>query len=440
MSHTYLEEFFKLLQEDDETSAGNTERSAEDIQLTTHLEYPDIVDGNLYSLNNGNPYGASNIYPNFRANMVNNTPHPFKLLVAGKQVFYRLWFLKKDDAQRYVDEYPSSCKIISKAQKSFRAIRIDVNGDIPLYADISYIKSVNPDLLHPVILNRLASEKTQVIPHISDAQTRPLSINTEDPKYLKAKNLVDDIEETFSGVEGVKIDRNESTFNCFIPLTSFLNLPAFAEIQNQKEVTVPNFLYPTILGLNLSKTSMLNNDIEVRVITADGKKVHKEKLNIKLPNLIAYLRDQKADYKDHVGYFVSDIKHKMFNKIVKDSLPANINQLVQLNGNGSSIDIYIYPALRTVAKIPGFYCALAPSSATLSVSLDISTFKLNFSNDFDVNKIIEIGVQKLPLINKDIRDIASFKEVLNTIETGLSSYLTELEGESRIYVSETEAE
>lgn len=119
----------------------------------TNKNYPDIVKtSECYRISDG---PRLNVF--FYKNSVNNLPYPFKTQFSQNAHgnISRISFLTINSAVEFRN-YIGSTGNIYKWGQEVTLVRIDVNGDIPCYAELEWINSFNENAINSVIRERLS--------------------------------------------------------------------------------------------------------------------------------------------------------------------------------------------------------------------------------------------------------------------------------------------
>lgn len=217
----------EMLLEDDNADA---EDGGEEIRLTSHLNYPNVVYDYVFRVSDVS-FGRNNdtlVVRFTKGELKDNIDgYPFVVgwyglnLKAGSQ----LSFLTSEDAITYVGSSAFPDKKVYMSKTKQKVVRIDVNGEVPCYVGVDYINNnygaKMTDYIHPVIQKRLketpvpnniasAADKQQ----IDNKNTTKKSKNSKVLEYLEnLKNLTEQVNGTILNWEGLDLANNNSINN-----------------------------------------------------------------------------------------------------------------------------------------------------------------------------------------------------------------------------------
>ena len=177
-----------LLEDNDDNNSGE-----EEIKLTSHLNYPDMVYDYVFRVS----WGRDTLAARFtkRDCKDNVAGYPFTAawtslnLKGGSQ----LSFLTSADVEEFLSEsinmFRGTNIYVSKSKQ--KVVRIDVNGKVPCYVGVDYLNSTYGDkegYIHPVIQKRL-DEATPTANTIA----KNVDKETIDKKKTTSRNKINDV-------------------------------------------------------------------------------------------------------------------------------------------------------------------------------------------------------------------------------------------------------
>ncbi len=143
-----------LLEDNDDNNSGE-----EEIKLTSHLNYPDMVYDYVFRVSWGRDTLAAR-FTKRDCKFFNVDGYPFTAAWASLNLKggSQLSFLTSADAEEFLSEnmFRSTNIYVSKSKQ--KVVRIDVNGKVPCYVGVDYLNSTYGDkegYIHPVIQKRL---------------------------------------------------------------------------------------------------------------------------------------------------------------------------------------------------------------------------------------------------------------------------------------------
>lgn len=169
-------------------------------------KYPDVVKAKFWRIGFFHRMWTHPLTVHFDSSSVKSEPYPFKTKKTSDQNCAsgsRLNFLYKEDAENW-----GVGDTIYLANQVATAVRIDIDGEIPCYADLEWLQIHKPDTLHPVIRRRMKKEPVVML---SGDDLEKENVQAEFAKHLKSlypgfvkhdKELSLDISTVFSDYEG----------------------------------------------------------------------------------------------------------------------------------------------------------------------------------------------------------------------------------------------
>ena len=175
-----------LLEDNDDNNSGE-----EEIKLTSHLNYPDMVYDYVFRVS----WGRDTLAARFtkRDCKDNVAGYPFTAawtslnLKSGSQ----LSFLTSADVEEFLSENVFRGTNIYVSKSKQKVVRIDVNGKVPCYVGVDYLNSTYGDkegYIHPVIQKRL-DEATPTANTIA----KNVDKETIDKKKTTSRNKINDV-------------------------------------------------------------------------------------------------------------------------------------------------------------------------------------------------------------------------------------------------------
>lgn len=143
--------------------------------------YPDVVRAKFWRIGFYHRMWTHPLTVHFDASSAKREPYPFTAHRTSDQNCAsgsRLNFLYKEDAENWGvgdTEY--------LANQVATAVRIDINGEIPCYADLEWLQAHKPETLHPVIRRRMKKEPVVML---SGADLEKENAQAEFAKHLKS--------------------------------------------------------------------------------------------------------------------------------------------------------------------------------------------------------------------------------------------------------------
>lgn len=146
-------------------------------------KHPDLVRGYLYVKKDENYAGYSRplTIRDFNYNS-NKSQYPFRAKCVSDmtaKAIERLYFIDEEDAKRWPEGSETS-----RSNRIVNAVRVDLNGDIPCYADVEYLKEFTPESIAPEISERLKGTPVSIL---SKAQEKKYNQRSDFIDYLKDK-------------------------------------------------------------------------------------------------------------------------------------------------------------------------------------------------------------------------------------------------------------
>lgn len=176
-----------LLEDNDDNNSGE-----EEIKLTSHLNYPDMVYDYVFRVSWGRDTLAARFTKRDRK-FFNVDGYPFTAAWASLNLKggSQLSFLTSADAEEFLSEnmFRSTNIYVSKSKQ--KVVRIDVNGKVPCYVGVDYLNSTYGDkegYIHPVIQKRL-DEATPTANTIA----KNVDKETIDKKKTTSRNKINDV-------------------------------------------------------------------------------------------------------------------------------------------------------------------------------------------------------------------------------------------------------
>lgn len=176
-----------LLEDNDDNNS-----SEEEIKLTSHLNYPDMVYDYVFRVSWGRDTLAARFTKRDRK-FFNVDGYPFTAAWASLNLKggSQLSFLTSADAEEFLSEnmFRSTNIYVSKSKQ--KVVRIDVNGKVPCYVGVDYLNSTYGDkegYIHPVIQKRL-DEATPTANTIA----KNVDKETIDKKKTTSRNKINDV-------------------------------------------------------------------------------------------------------------------------------------------------------------------------------------------------------------------------------------------------------
>ena len=174
-----------LLGEDDNSGE-------EEIKLTSHLNYPDMVYDYVFRVSWGRDTLAAR-FTKRDCKFFNVDGYPFTAAWASLNLKggSQLSFLTSADAEEFLSEnmFRSTNIYVSKSKQ--KVVRIDVNGKVPCYVGVDYLNGTYGDkegYIHPVIQKRL-DEATPTANTIA----KNVDKETIDKKKTTSRNKINDV-------------------------------------------------------------------------------------------------------------------------------------------------------------------------------------------------------------------------------------------------------
>ena len=177
----------EMLLEDNDNNSGE-----EEIKLTSHLNYPDMVYDYVFRVSWGRDTLAAR-FTKRDCKFFNVDGYPFTAAWASLNLKggSQLSFLTSADAEEFLSEnmFRSTNIYVSKSKQ--KVVRIDVNGKVPCYVGVDYLNSTYGDkegYIHPVIQKRL-DEATPTANTIA----KNVDKETIDKKKTTSRNKINDV-------------------------------------------------------------------------------------------------------------------------------------------------------------------------------------------------------------------------------------------------------
>lgn len=153
------------------------------INEATDAKHPDLVRGYLYVKKDENHAGYSRplTIRDFNYDK-NKSQYPFRAKCVSDmtaKAIEKLYFINEEDAKRW----PEGSEI-SRSNRLVNAVRVDINGDIPCYADVEYLEYFTPESIAPEISERLKGTPVSIL---SKAQEKKYNQRSDFIEYLKEK-------------------------------------------------------------------------------------------------------------------------------------------------------------------------------------------------------------------------------------------------------------
>lgn len=178
-----------LLEDNDDNNSGE-----EEIKLTSHLNYPDMVYDYVFRVSWGRDTLAAR-FTKRDCKFFNVDGYPFTAAWASLNLKggSQLSFLTSADAEEFLSEnmFRSTNIYVSKSKQ--KVVRIDVNGKVPCYVGVDYLNSTYGDkegYIHPVIQKRLDEATPTATPKLVWIH---LSTYCDEDIELKVYNNIDEI-------------------------------------------------------------------------------------------------------------------------------------------------------------------------------------------------------------------------------------------------------
>ena len=176
-----------LLEDNDDNNSGE-----EEIKLTSHLNYPDMVYDYVFRVSWGRDTLAAR-FTKRDCKFFNVDGYPFTAAWAGLNLKggSQLSFLTSADAEEFLSEnmFRSTNIYVSKSKQ--KVVRIDVNGKVPCYVGVDYLNSTYGDkegYIHPVIQKRL-DEATPT----ANTLAKNVDKETIDKRKTTNRNKINDV-------------------------------------------------------------------------------------------------------------------------------------------------------------------------------------------------------------------------------------------------------
>ena len=176
-----------LLEDNDDNNSGE-----EEIKLTSHLNYPDMVYDYVFRVSWGRDTLAAR-FTKRDCKFFNVDGYPFTAAWASLNLKggSQLSFLTSADAKEFLSEnmFRSTNIYVSKSKQ--KVVRIDVNGKVPCYVGVDYLNGTYGDkegYIHPVIQKRL-DEATPTANTIA----KNVDKETIDKKKTTSRNKINDV-------------------------------------------------------------------------------------------------------------------------------------------------------------------------------------------------------------------------------------------------------
>ena len=180
-----------LLEDNDDNNSGE-----EEIKLTSHLNYPDMVYDYVFRVSLGRDTLAARFTKRDCKDNVDGYPFTAAWTSLNLKSGSQLSFLTSADVEEFFISTPMSFnKSWSKntyvSRSKQKVVRIDVNGKVPCYVGVDYLNSTYGDkegYIHPVIQKRL-DEATPTANTIA----KNVDKETIDKKKTTSRNKINDV-------------------------------------------------------------------------------------------------------------------------------------------------------------------------------------------------------------------------------------------------------
>ena len=180
-----------LLEDNDDNNSGE-----EEIKLTSHLNYPDMVYDYVFRVSLGRDTLAARFTKRDCKDNVDGYPFTAAWTSLNLKSGSQLSFLTSADVEEFfLSTHMSFNKSWSKntyiSRSKQKVVRIDVNGKVPCYVGVDYLNSTYGDkegYIHPVIQKRLdeATPTANTIAKNADKETI-------DKKKTTSRNKINDV-------------------------------------------------------------------------------------------------------------------------------------------------------------------------------------------------------------------------------------------------------
>lgn len=178
-----------LLEDNDDNNSGE-----EEIKLTSHLNYPDMVYDYVFRVSLGRDTLAARFTKRDCKDNVDGYPFTAAWASLNLKSGSQLSFLTSADAEEFLSEnmFKSTNIYVSKSKQ--KVVRIDVNGKVPCYVGVDYLNSTygaaagKSGYIHPVIQKRL-DEATPTANTIA----KNVDKETIDKKKTTSRNKINDV-------------------------------------------------------------------------------------------------------------------------------------------------------------------------------------------------------------------------------------------------------
>ena len=180
-----------LLEDNDDNNSGE-----EEIKLTSHLNYPDMVYDYVFRVSLGRDTLAARFTKRDCKDNVDGYPFTAAWTSLNLKSGSQLSFLTSADVEEFfLSTHMSFNKSWSKntyiSRSKQKVVRIDVNGKVPCYVGVDYLNSTYGDkegYIHPVIQKRL-DEATPTANTIA----KNVDKETIDKKKTTSRNKINDV-------------------------------------------------------------------------------------------------------------------------------------------------------------------------------------------------------------------------------------------------------
>lgn len=180
-----------LLEDNDDNNSGE-----EEIKLTSHLNYPDMVYDYVFRVSLGRGTLAARFTKRDCKDNVDGYPFTAAWTSLNLKGGSQLSFLTSADVEEFfISTHMSFNKSWSKntyvSRSKQKVVRIDVNGKVPCYVGVDYLNSTYGDkegYIHPVIQKRL-DEATPTANTIA----KNVDKETIDKKKTASRNKINDV-------------------------------------------------------------------------------------------------------------------------------------------------------------------------------------------------------------------------------------------------------
>ena len=151
-----------LLEDNDDNNSGE-----EEIKLTSHLNYPDMVYDYVFRVSDratdwSNDTLVARLTKKACKDNVNGYPFVIGWTGLSSKAGSQLSFLTSADAEEFLSENANNLVLVNPkiyvSKSKQKVVRIDVNGKVPCYVGVDYLNGTYGDkegYIHPVIQKRL---------------------------------------------------------------------------------------------------------------------------------------------------------------------------------------------------------------------------------------------------------------------------------------------